>query len=349
MSQEVDEVQSMAESLPDAPASAPTRQTYRSFKKKFAKLKVRFELGMRESESLIREELRIQDLSKRIQEQNDQLLEVLLEFNDSLHISPDVRYDLSAPGDDSFLPTPERELSPLHNDPSMVSLALRNAKSELSTGNMTLQHYHDLEVAVKRSDTFAPRMQYDTLLKIPHTPPQSEGKDQPGNHDSESKLGFFTPEHETEYYLATDAKLGDESAAVQLTRAPEKPSFTEREREAALRNSISVYNWLRRNQPHIFLQDNENASEKSTSRPSNLRASKKASNQARKDDDTHDDDSVMMDTAPGSGSSKNKRKRDEDVGYRPKGGSNSRASRKKKDDGNSSTKRSSKRTSGIGA
>lgn len=40
-------------------------------RKKFAKLKVKFELGMRESESLIREELRIQDLSKRIQEQNE--------------------------------------------------------------------------------------------------------------------------------------------------------------------------------------------------------------------------------------------------------------------------------------
>lgn len=40
-------------------------------RKKFAKLKVKFELGMRESEALIREELRIQDLSKRIQEQNE--------------------------------------------------------------------------------------------------------------------------------------------------------------------------------------------------------------------------------------------------------------------------------------
>lgn len=40
-------------------------------RKKFAKLKIQFELRMKESESLIREELRIQDLSKRIQEQNE--------------------------------------------------------------------------------------------------------------------------------------------------------------------------------------------------------------------------------------------------------------------------------------
>ena len=34
-------------------------------------MKIRFELGMRESEDLIREELRIEDLSKRIQAQNE--------------------------------------------------------------------------------------------------------------------------------------------------------------------------------------------------------------------------------------------------------------------------------------
>lgn len=40
-------------------------------RKKFAKLKIQFELRMQESSSLTREELRIQDLSKRIQEQNE--------------------------------------------------------------------------------------------------------------------------------------------------------------------------------------------------------------------------------------------------------------------------------------
>ncbi|KAE8395373.1 IEC3 subunit of the Ino80 complex, chromatin re-modelling-domain-containing protein [Aspergillus alliaceus] len=346
MSQEADEVQSMAESLPDAPAGAPAKQSYRSFKKKFAKLKVNFELGMRESESLIREELRIQDLSKRIQEQNDQLLETLLEFNDSLHISPDLRYDLSAPGDDFFLPTPEREVSPSQNDPFVASSVLKSAKAELAAGNLSAEHYRDLENTVKRNKAFAPRMQYTSLIKIPHTPTKLE-ENQSGDIDSEYSLGFFTPEHETEYYLATDARLGDESAALQLSRAPDKPSFVEREREAALRNPISVYNWLRRNQPHIFLQDNENASEKSASRPSNLRTSKRAApNQLQKDQDVHDDDSILMETGPGSGGSKGKRKREEDVGSRSKGGS-SRSSRKKKDDGNSGVvKRSSKRASG---
>jgi hypothetical protein len=80
------------ESLLNVPSvPAPAKQSVRSFKyetsqsahqtmltlslvlsrKKYAKLKVRFELASRENESLIREELRIEDLSKRIQEQNE--------------------------------------------------------------------------------------------------------------------------------------------------------------------------------------------------------------------------------------------------------------------------------------
>lgn len=34
-------------------------------------MKLKFELGIRENERLVREELRIEDLSKRIQEQNE--------------------------------------------------------------------------------------------------------------------------------------------------------------------------------------------------------------------------------------------------------------------------------------
>jgi hypothetical protein len=53
------------------PAPNFSHLSYNICRKKFAKLKIKFELGMREHEALLREELRIQDLSKRIQEQNE--------------------------------------------------------------------------------------------------------------------------------------------------------------------------------------------------------------------------------------------------------------------------------------
>ncbi|KAL2816310.1 IEC3 subunit of the Ino80 complex, chromatin re-modelling-domain-containing protein [Aspergillus granulosus] len=346
MTNETDEARSVPGSVPDA--EAPTKQSYRSYKKKFAKLKIQFEQQMKNSESLIREQLRIEDLSKRIQQQNDQLLEILLEFNDAVHIPPKLRYDLSAPGDEAILPTPERELSPSHDDPVFAVSALKNAKDELAAGQITAESYQKLEDGIKRGSAFAPRLRYTDLINVPHSAPSLEAQNGTGNFSFEHNLGFFTPEHETEYCLAADAKLGDMSAAVQLARAPEKPTLIERERELLLRSSVSVHNWLRKNQPNVFLQDNENASEKSGSRPSNLRTSKRSAPASRKDEDTHDEDSVMADSAPTSGNSKAKRKRDEETTPRAKA-SNSRSTRKKREDGPPSAKRPTKRSSGVGA
>jgi hypothetical protein len=183
---------------------------------------------------------------------------------------------------------------------------------------------------VRRSKPFGPRIKYASLLRATSTPVPPRPR--PSSADNLNwNLGYLTPEHETEFYLSLDARLGDAAATLQLSHALEKPSLIEREREATLRNPISVYNWLRRNQPQVFLQDNEIASEKSISRPTNLRSSKRASTQARKEEDIYDEDGILIDLASGPGTSKGKRKRDDDVQYRPKGASG-RGGRKKKDE-----------------
>ncbi|KAJ5885280.1 hypothetical protein N7495_009790 [Penicillium taxi] len=320
----------LAMNLPDAP---PMKQSVRSFKKKYAKMKVKFELGIRENESLIREELRIEDLSKRIQEQNDQLLEVLLEFNDSLHVSPTLRYDLAMPDDTSFLPPGENSgIASLINDETLARSALKEAKARLANGSFPTNAYRQVEDSIKRNKAFLPAQQYSTLAKLSHTPGSSlEQEKLPTG--VERTLGYFTPEHETEYYLALDAKLGDEAAAIQLARIPDPPTFAEREKEASARNPASVANWLRRNQPQS-MQDHEAASDKSASRPSNSR-SKRAP--VQKKEEEVDEDGMDVEPTP-----KNKRKRDEDTGYRPKGGNN--RSKKKKDDATPPSNRNVKKT-----
>ncbi|KAJ5118570.1 hypothetical protein N7448_010278 [Penicillium atrosanguineum] len=325
-----------SETLPDAPAAPPVKQSVRSFKKKYAKTKVKFELGTRENETLIREELRIEDLSKRIQEQNDQLLEVLLEFNESIHVSPTMRFDLNMPGDIPSLSASEQEIAPLVNDATLARTALKEAKAELAGGNLSASAFRQVEQSIKRNKEFAPSMQYSNLSQVPHTNPIAPDQEK-GAGAAERKLGYFTPEHETEYYLALDAKLGDEAAALQLGRVPDPPTFAERERDASIRNPASVYNWLRRNQPQT-LQDHEVASEKSASRPSNQRASKRAPVQRKEEDkEVLDEDGADAEPTP-----KNKRKRDEDTGYRPKGGSS--RPKKKKEESTPTANRSAKKT-----
>lgn len=273
---------------------------------------------------------------------------MLLEFNESLHIAPHLRYDLSLPGDRHSLPSPEPDdASPSFYDAVTAKAALKEARAELASGEISPESYRRLEDAVKRSKALQPAVKYSSLLSIPHSTPGPMTNDPDSN--LATTLGYLTPEHENEFYLRTDARLGDASAALQLSQLPEKPTLTERAREAVLNSPISVYNWLRRNQPQIFLQDNENASEKSASRPANLRSSKRMSTQARpstKEEDLYDEDGIPLDVGPPS--AKGKRKRDDDTQYRPKGGS-SKSSRKKRESDANYGGRRSKRSSGVGS
>lgn len=261
----------------------------------------------------------------------------MLEFNESIHVPSALRYDLNVPGDTPFLPTPEQEIAPLVNDATLARTALKEAKAELARGNLSTSAYRQVEESIKRNKGFAPSTQYSALCKVPHTSVTAPDQEKSAN-SLERKLGYFNPEHETEYYLSLDAKLGDEAAALQLERIPDPPTFAEREREASIRNPASVYNWLRRNHPQA-LQDHEAASEKSTTRPSNARTSKRAP-AARKDKDEDkdmfDDDGMDVEPTP-----KNKRKRDDDTGYRPKGGSS--RPKKKKEEGTPSANRNGKK------
>jgi hypothetical protein len=245
-----------------------------------------------------------------------------------------MRFDLSMPNDPPLLPTPEQEIAPLINDATLAKQAWGEAKAGLAVGSIDTSAYRMIEDNIKRNKTFAPAQKYSSLSQAHHTDPDAAALSKKAENESERKLGYFTPEHETEYYLALDAKLGDEAAAVQLARMPDRPTFAERERDLTIRNPASVYNWLRRNQPQT-LQDNELASEKSASRPSNQRSSKRAPAQ-RKDEDMYDEDGAETHPTP-----KNKRKREEDTGYRPKGGSS--RSKKKKEEPNQSASKAAKK------
>lgn len=263
-----------------------------------------------------------------------QLLEVLLEFNESLHVPPEMRFGLSMPNDPPLQPAPEQEILPLINDATLAKQAWAEAKAGLQAGSIDTSAYRMIEENIKRNNAFAPGQHYGSLSQTNHTCQEVAAHGNKSSNETERQLGYFTPEHETEYYLALDAKLGDKAATAQLARIPDRPTFAEREKDLSIRNPASVYNWLRRNQPQT-LQDNEGASEKSSSRPSNQRSSKRAPAQ-RKDEDMYDEDGTETQPTP-----KNKRKREEDTGYRPKGGSS--RSKKKKEEPNTGANKATKK------
>lgn len=219
------------------------------------------------------------------------------------------------------------DVPPVSHDAASAKLALHKAKAKLKAREISPDTYSAVEDEVRQSKVFAPGLQLSSLLEVPHTEP---GDNPSIDGEMETKLGFLDPDEEAKYLGALDSQLGDSTAITPLkTNQPSESSTVDTEKEAALQNPVSVYNWLRKHQPHVFLQDNEPNPEKPPSRPSNAKGTKR---KVRKEEDFYDEDGIALDldTVTVASNSRGKRKRDEDGGYRPKGGS-SRPSKKRKE------------------
>ena len=162
----------------------------------------------------------------------------------------------------------------------------------------------------------------------------------PDEIGSETPPGYLTPKHDDDYLFALDSYLGNSpvlpraNASTSLLRLGER-SF-EKEKEVQVRNPVSVYNWLRKHQPQVFLQDNEPVSDKSSAKVANpSKATKRPSIAAKPDHGIIDDEGFLIGESVGSIKSKRKR---EDEPYRPKGGS-SRPAKRKREDGGSGGKK----------
>lgn len=317
---------------------------------------------MKESNSFFKEEQKILEISRRLKEQNEydqikwpllhyladwdipsQLLDLLMELNECPQISPHLRYDLRAPDSPSTLsPSEADDLPAASYDFAAAQAALQEARAELASGEMSASEYRHFENSILQSQAFAPSTSLTSLMNVTHTSLTSVADNLPDDIAAESPGGYLTPSHEEEYLLALDDSLGGSSAGPRPTVSNRSGDRTaERERDAALRNPVSVYNWLRKHQPQVFLQDNEVVSDKSSGRALNSRSSKRASGQVKKEQEAFDEDGILIDVM---GSSKGKRKRDEDGGYRPKGGS-SRPTKRKKEDLSNSARKGRKSTS----
>ncbi|KAK2850641.1 hypothetical protein FQN49_005464 [Arthroderma sp. PD_2] len=339
------------QSMPDVDARSPSpvaNRPFKSFKRKYGKQKIKFELAMKDGNALVREEMRIQDLSKRLREQNDQLLELLLELNSTVHIPRSLRYGLTT-REDSRLHTTMSEqtdsIPVIECDAQTARAKLNEAKQKLLAGEMMAEECRELELSMLKSSTFAPSTSITSLLdSVPHTSLSSE--DCPDS-DLDSSLGYIHPEDDLDYPVpGTDAQTID-LTSVRATSKHLPPA--DREKAAIIRNPSSVYNWLRKNKPQVFAHDPEAPPAGTTgsaagaaqgdkpaaaSRPSATRTSKRASTQVQRDEEIYDEDGMLVDVAEpaagGNAASRGKRKRDEDGMYHPKGGNRGKKKREDK-------------------
>ncbi|EXJ59696.1 hypothetical protein A1O7_03842 [Cladophialophora yegresii CBS 114405] len=295
----------------------------KSYRRKYRKIMVTFEEKMRESNSLFKEEQRITDIAQRLAEQTDQLLELLLELNSCPQVPPRLRYDLRSTG------ASRGDTSPFISEED-ANLELHKARARLQAGEITVAEYREIEATVLRSPEFAPNHSYASLLAL--VPPAHRLVDKPDPRNVGSS-GVLTVKQEEQYLQGLDAFLDGAASnprphAISSLGNRNAEKNTERERETQLKNPVSVYNWLRKHQPQVFLQDNETGADR-TPRAAGSRSSarKSAQKDLIKQEKDYDDEGFAAETAPSRG--KRKRERDEDGGYRPKGGASRSIKRKK--------------------
>jgi hypothetical protein len=250
-----------------------------------------------------------------------------------------LRYDLRSPTPDATaVPGLEPDRSPSRaHDATGALAALAEARAEMRVGQISPRSYKMLETDLLQTINRSSRV-LAHLEATPHTTLASVTPNLlPCDLDSAAPTGYYSPNHETEFLSALDSKLGAAPGSARLVL----PSYTaklgekEKEKDAQLRNPVSVHNWLRKHHPSVFLQDEpspdkvspKNATKVSPKPPKEAKPSKKTTTTLKQEQQMIDDEGYLI-----GGNleipTKNKRKR-EDEPYRPKGGS-SRSTKKKK-------------------
>ncbi|KAI4597517.1 hypothetical protein KJ359_004219 [Pestalotiopsis sp. 9143b] len=98
----------------DGAHTGESKPSYRSYKKKYRKLRLQFDQNVQESEELHRTEQKAIRTMKRLATENDRLMDLLLDINESPQIPPERKINLDPDGaddtDDETSPRPTKSL-----------------------------------------------------------------------------------------------------------------------------------------------------------------------------------------------------------------------------------------------
>jgi hypothetical protein len=332
-------------------------------------MRVKFDEAITVSNRLITDEWKAMGTARRLAEGNDQLLDMLLDINEQTRAPARLRFNLD----------PASAQQPVAaGEPEAIRQQLHELRDAVASGALSQEDYIDRAELLHNSQAIRQTLKSLATLqaRVPHTAPTDVADRAPDGIDlSEHAPGYMSPAHEEEYLAALDQVLAqpDFDPALQegrpIRHAASHPPLSEK--DLTIRNPDSVYNWLRKHQPQVFLQDkdaahHENMSEKAAPVKASASSRKGIKRESavgggtpgpRGADD--DDDSVVAGETGGKGRRKTAgggggggAGGDDDTAYRPKGGS-SRPAKRKREDGDTPAAKSKKKsrasTAGTGA
>ena len=196
------------------------------------------------------------------------------------------------------------------------------------------------------ADTMVRSNSLAKLAAIPHTTLSTMAPEAlPPVLKEDGPVSYLDQGHEDAFLSTIDdfTKTNlPESISSWPTRQPASiEKEKEREKEAQLRNPLSVYNWLRKHQPSVFLQDESSDKPPSKSAPKSSpkpvapsRQSKRSSTIVKQESEVLDEEGFLVGPST-EATSRPKRKREDDA-YRPKGGG-ARTSKRKRLSGANAT------------
>ncbi|KAK4918377.1 hypothetical protein LTR66_016876 [Elasticomyces elasticus] len=279
----------------------------KSFRRKYRKIMVRFEDEMKASSSLFKDHQRLQDVTQRLAEQTDQLLSLLTELNEHPQIPPRLRYDLD---------TTTGDVKATARNNQEVAEELRISRYRVRKGEVDQAELQKLEGRLLEREDNRPQRSYQKLSRAYDLTPLKL------DNSTEVDTGMFLSDKQKEQYLTSLDDFLDNKVDHVRVHAKGNLGFrhaertAERERELQIANSVSVYNWLRKNQPQVFLQDPEHEKMKTGARSTKKPVAAKT---LKQEQEMYDDDGFAL-AAP-ENKAKRKRGGDDDGGFRPKGGS----------------------------
>nr|POF00999.1 hypothetical protein CFP56_20947 [Quercus suber] len=339
---------------------ALNRPRYKSWRKKYRKMRVAFDAALEDNKRLFKEGDKLEAIAKRLKEELDGLLEICLDINQNPSVSPDLRFDVSWP--DRKM-QPGVDFIPANIAPEQAHNLLDDYRNYVSQGRIPVLDLHVIRNEVEQRLAAQEVTSLSALeSSTSHTIPPASHADLPEDMQGDPPAGFLTTEQEAEYLLRLDAKLGDatairttvekEAVAAGLPGAngnkPEDRHLCEMapremDRQIEILNPQSQHNWLRtHHKTHLVegvADDAESIlSHDTPAKVPRKRGGAKGANLARRVGDraverareglspsnmSMDDDELglgFMDEGVGGGSGRKKAKDVGDSAYRAKGG-----------------------------
>ncbi|KAF4582234.1 hypothetical protein GQ602_006858 [Ophiocordyceps camponoti-floridani] len=285
----------------DERASRPRNSGYKSWKKKYRKMRIVFDGKMQQGEELHRREERASATVKRLAVENDRLLDLLLEINNSPQMPPERRIDVTLGSAFDGVSTLKRLEQLLDDVPHSSYGDARDARrpylADLNAPDGDARPANFLSADDIDNYVYAVDRAIDPEAQIPTLAPRANtAHAQPSALKNPTSVTNWLRKNAPKIFLQDGEHREDDADAVTATLAVRKRATT------------------------------------STPRAERSKPVKKKSRPVPQEWDPAEEDHGDGAATPSS-AARGKRKRDEDAGYRPGGSSRPAKKKRKSDDG----------------